>query len=526
MKFLLTTCARLCLLLSLALPIQNASATIAVQIGQNFTGTTVDQSGFEPADANGAIGPNHYVEFVNGRFTIYSKTTGALVQSRTDLNFWKGYGVTLGATFGVTDPRTIYDAAAQRWFTCMVDINNSNPDAGNRFLIAVSTSADPTAAWHAFAFTADPLHGYFADFPTMGIDADGVYLSGDLFDSSGSAVGPILVSMPKSDLLASTPTVANRSFFNSLSASSRGHILQPAATTGAAATSEIILAVGDLGLDFQSHTTLDISYITNAASGGSATLSSAFTLTVPAYSIPFNPTQPNGMQNLDDGDTRFGACARRVGDILYAAHSVQAGSHAAIRWYRINAINHTLLQSGTITNATLDLFYPSIAANDAGIVVIGCNGCSSSSFVSSYAVAGETVNGTLSFGNLTLLKSGTASYNTGSPSRWGDYSTTTVDPSDSNRFWTVQMYASGASSWSTQITELIIEPVELTIAASNPNIKVSWPAAASGFRLQYTTSLNPTINWQSVAQTPVTNSNQISVTLPNSGNQFFRLINP
>ena len=100
-----------------------------------------------------------------------------------------------------------------------------------------------------------------------------------------------------------------------------------------------------------------------------------------------------------------------------------------------------------------------------------------------HAVVGETVDGLINFGNLILLKAGSASYQNVDPSRgvsrWGDYSATSVDPSDPNRFWTIQMIPGDSSVWTTQITELITSPLRLTIAWSGTNILVSWPASAT-----------------------------------------------
>ena len=40
-----------------------------------------------------------------------------------------------------------------------------------------------------------------------------------------------------------------------------------------------------------------------------------------------------------------------------------------------------------------------------------------------------------------------SSDNSGTESRWGDYSTTTVDAADPTSFWTIQMYPAAASTW-------------------------------------------------------------------------------
>src|SRR6266852_1594068 len=89
--------------------------------------------------------------------------------------------------------------------------------------------------------------------------------------------------------------------------------------------------------------------------------------------------------------------------------------------YRINSTNYTLIESGTIADTNIDLFYPSIAANTNGTVVICCNGCSLNTYVSAYAFVGATVAGRTTFHNWMLLKSGLYS-DQNAPSRdnrWG-----------------------------------------------------------------------------------------------------------
>ncbi|PYI84463.1 MAG: hypothetical protein DME26_13205 [Verrucomicrobia bacterium] len=513
-----------------------APAASLPQIGRNFTGSTFGfDSSAVPADANGAVGPNHFVELINCRYSVYDKSSGSRVQTMTDFAFWTNSGVALSTNLAVTDPRIIFDTYSARWFASMVDFTiGARRLRPNRFLLAVSENSDPTGTWHGVAFNADNApNGNFADFPTLGVDTNGVYLSGDMFNRFSSRVGATLVSIPKGGLMENPPSIAGRTSFGTLSLSTRGNILQPAMTTGAASTPESVLAAGDLGDDFLPHTTLVASTIQNAAVASGATLSAAAVLNVASYTAPMDPTQPDGSENLDDGDARISACVRRVGDVLYAVHATAVNNRAAIRWYKINAVTKTLIQSGTITDSNLDLFFPSIAANDAGTVVVACNGCSSTVFVSSYAVAGETVNGTLSFGDLFLLKSGAASYQLlvdGITSRWGDYSATTVDPTDPNRFWTIQMFPAGSATWATQITELILgspDSPQLNVGWAGTNIILSWPITAIGFRLQRRLEFTPTAYWVTVTQAHVVNGDQFTVELPIANSQaFFRLVYP
>jgi len=456
----------------------------------------------------------------------------------TARTFWSNAGIILPGNWYATDPRIYYDPTVQRWFASSGDFDGTGIISTNHFLLAISASADPTGSWKGVSFLADPGGTNFADFPTLGLDANGVYLAGDMWDAGGASLNAtLLVSIPKADLLAATPIITNRTSFGIMSYANRGDILQPVVCLDGSSGGNV-LATGSLGFDpvtgnLETNSTLAGSTVLNSAGPGGATLSSPTIISVPPYTAPLNPPQPDGTSNLNDGDSRFSATIYAVGGVLYAVHGTQAGSRAAIRWYRINAANHALLESGTITDTNLDLFYPSIAANTNGTVVIGCNGCNTNTFISCYAFVGETVNGTTAFGNQILLKSGAASYhdfqertnNPINPSRWGDYSSTCVDPAGPNRFWTIQMYPSGADTWSTQITELRTG-VQLSVALAGTNITIAWPETAVAFNLESNTNLSTT-NWTVVPQNLSTNAGQVSVLAPLAGRaKFFRLHKP
>jgi hypothetical protein len=509
-----------------------AMATVVVGIGQNFTASTlgVDSSALPP-DCDGAVGPTHYVELINGRFSVFDKTIANMVQSFTDLMFWRRAGVTIPAGWAVTDPRVVYDSVSQRWFAVQIDFDMLGIVNSNHFLLAVSSTIDPTGAWKGVAITADPTASSTADFPTLGLDSNGVYISGDLFDISNNLVGSILISIPKADLLGASPSVAGLTRFANLSVASRGVVLQSAVALDGSGSGNI-LSTASLGFDlatgnFVTNTSLVTFVVQNAAGPGNATLSSANYLTVLDYTAPLDPPQPDGTTNLSDGDARFGATVYRVGGTLYAVHNTEVNGRAALRWYRISADAATVLESGTISNPVLDLFYPSIAANTNGAIVIACNGCSLTNFVSCYAMVGETVNGVTTFGNLLLLQAGAASYQDGTgsqESRWGDYSTTTVDAADPTSFWTIQMYPADASTWATQVTQLRTAQLRLNIAPAGTNVLLSWTSLAGGAQLETAATLTPNSSWSGVTQTPATNGNAISVLVPAlSGPQYFRL---
>jgi len=345
--------------------------------------------------------------------------------------------------------------------------------------------------------------------------------------------------------------VANMTWYGVMDYGTRGAVMQPAVCVDGSETGSI-LAMGNIGDTSDFYSNIVWSAVQNAA-GNAPTLSAPVSLIVAPYDVPdnadlgvpqFTVPQPDGTTMLQANDPRLCAKVFAVGGVLYAVHNTELNGRVAIQWYRIRASDQALLEQGTIADSNLDLFFPSIAANPFGVVVICCNGSSRGSFVSSYAYAGQTVGGQTTFGSAVLLKAGSVSYHdqneilgellgTPTPSRWGDYSALSVDPNDPTQFWTIQTYPSAIDSssgldegiWSEQITQLIVTTPQppLAMSRNGTNVVVSWPVSATGFQLFSTPSLT-TPAWSGVNRTVVTNGFFATVTVPlTSTNTFFRL---
>ena len=186
-----------------------AQAEVHLQIGLNFTGSTLHLNAENtPPNANGASGLSHYVEIVNGRYAVYDKATGSVVASSTDRVFWSSGGIAFAPDIEVSDPRVLFDPLSQRWFASGLDLRRSTFEE-NRLLLGISKTSNPLDGWNTIAFDPDPDTSNFSDFPTLGIDANGVYLGANFFNVGATAVvGKTVVSIPKLDLLSATPTVA------------------------------------------------------------------------------------------------------------------------------------------------------------------------------------------------------------------------------------------------------------------------------------------------------------------------------
>ena len=159
-----------------------------------------------------------------------------------------------------------------------------------------------------------------------------------------------------------------------------------------------------------------------------------------------------------------------------------------VHWFILDESTNTLLHEGTISDPNFDFYYPSIAANANGDFVIGFNRSGGAStgadgYISSFAEVCSTVANVVTCENPLLLAAGAA--NATLSFRWGDYSATTIDPTDPFAFWTVQeipVDPNNSNIWGTQITEIRIEPSAVsepgTLLLLLPTALLAWVRAA------------------------------------------------
>jgi hypothetical protein len=133
-----------------------------------------------------------------------------------------------------------------------------------------------------------------------------------------------------------------------------------------------------------------------------------------------------------------------------------AAARTLIRWFKLQMSPRSLSCSayGRIYDAAGSnpywYHFPSLGCDAPGNVVVGFSGSRLGEYIGAFW-QGRRWNGTW-MSRPVLLQAGRSSYN---GNRWGDYSATTLDPTDSS-FWTVQMYANPDPDglWGTWITQL------------------------------------------------------------------------
>ena len=429
-----------------------ASAAPAQTVGVNFTGITFNQTnaldaGETPPDTDGAVGPTQIAEFINGGYRIFNKSGGAVSNLVTDTTFWNNAGISSSLTnAGVGDTRIIYDPSSSRWFASELTL----AAAGNKILLGVSNSSDLTQGWQSVSYTgANSIS--FADFDTLSLDTKGVYIGTNNFDPNGNLTS-VLTSIPKADLLLAKPSLLHSRTF-SLNPFIYGTTLQGALDTGAGTGAIFAVSATAFG-QIQK-------FNVNSAGAAGATLSRVTTINVGDTFFPSEAGQPDGTNQIDTGDDRFSARPVKVGNNIVLAHCIGFGNNAAIRITVVDSATGALRSEQTISADGSDYFYPSLALNASGHLVIGYNksGASGGQYISAYAQTGLlSSDGILTLtGADILLKAGTGNYHLigGDGERWGDYSATVLDPSNPNSFWTFQEIPGLDGTWSTQITQIV-----------------------------------------------------------------------
>jgi hypothetical protein len=421
-------------------------------VGEGFSGPqgtfTVNAA---PPDTNGAVGPNHYVQTVNTDFAVFSKSGTPLYGPVPINTLWSGFGGGCQSN-NDGDPIAQYDRIADRFIILQFSVSTTP----YLMCVAVSQTSDPTGAYYRYSFNYG--NSAFPDYPKLGVWPDGYYMTVNVFTNGITFAGTKVCAFDRAKML--TGAAATQQCFNTSTA--YGGLLPSdldGPTAPPAGSPNYLVALGA--------TTTQLAYWkfhVDWATPANSTFTGPTSLAVASYAeacsggtcIP----QSGTTQKLDSLADRlmYRLAYRNFGthESLVVNHSVTAGSSVGVRWYelRTSGGNLTLFQQGTYAPDTNYRWMGSIAMDGAGNIGLGFS-VSSGSLHPQIHYTGRLAadaSGTMTQGEGTIIN-GAGSQSGSSLSRWGDYSSMSIDPLDDCTFWYATEYlaATGAFNWHTRI---------------------------------------------------------------------------
>jgi hypothetical protein len=422
-------------------------------LGQGFTGPagTFTVTG-APPDTNAAVGASQIVEVVNTGFAVFAKSGTVQFGPAATNTLFSGFG---GACETTNDGDGVvrYDALADRWIiTQFANVETSGPFFE---CVAVSRTSDATGAYNRYSFQ----YASFPDYPKLSVWPDAYYMTYNLFSAGGTAfLGAEDCAMDRAAMLAGTAATqqcftTSTSFGGLLGADFEGGTAPPA---GAPNT---VLALGTT-----STTLVFWKFHVDWATPANSTFTGPTSITVASYTTACGSSgtcipQSGTTQRLDSLSDRlmFRLAYRNFGDheAVVVNHAVTAGTSVGVRWYELRGLSGTptVFQQGTFAPDSTFRWMGSMAIDQVGNIGLGYS-ASSSTLHPQIRVTGRLAGdaaGLMTQGESTVL-AGSGSQ-TANLSRWGDYASMTVDPTDGCTFWFAQEYVptNGTFNWRTHL---------------------------------------------------------------------------
>ena len=427
----------------LSLPLVSATP------GLDFDGIGAD--GVTPPDTNGSVGATQFVQIVNVEYAVYDKMSGALLLGPTPIhNIWSGFNGDCANGDG-SDPVVLYDKSAQRWVVGQMNVTLT------AYCMAVSTTSDATQSYYRYEFS---FGSNTPDYPKLAVWPNAYYWTANTFSGANTFLGANPCAFDRATMLSGGPANAicmqqNPSVDSLLPADLDGTTPPPAGEPNFYLQ---MVAPSNLNL-FKFH--VDFTTPSNS------TFTGPTAIPVASFSeacgrgtcIP----QPGTMQQLDSLGDRlmFRLAYRNFGDheSLVVNHSVTAGSSVGVRWYEIRSPNATptVFQQGTFSPDSQYRWMGSIAMDQSGDIAVGYSASSSSNFPA-VRYTGRVPSdpaGTMESENSIIEGTGSQTNGNGG-SRWGDYSSMSIDPVDDCTFWYTNEYltTNGSFNWKTRIASL------------------------------------------------------------------------
>ena len=481
-----------------------------------------------PPDTNGDVSDLHYVQYVNRGWAIFDKNTGLKIDIPGDADdvipgnaFFSGFGGLCESING-SDPIVLWDKAAQRWLFSQF-LGSAAPTPTQCF--AISATSDPLGPYHRYAFTFPNVN----DYPKIGIWRDkngarnGYYMVVHEF-AGGVFQGAAFVSVDRDRMLVGEPAGFIR-FGGYVDA----YGAQPPHQEGFELPAQGTCAPF-VHLNAE---TSDYRFWDFCVNWDRPTMSTVSAEQRIAASSPFgvgvSPVEQLGStRNLDDfeGNVMYRASTRTFAyggpteTSMVINHAVNAGDGVAgIRWAHLELPNQDeillvdgaedrspalptvttekrLVEDGVYAPTTANRFMGAISIDQNGNIGVGYTRSSADDHPEMMLAARMFNDPPGQLRDEVSCTPAATGSQTGS-SRWGDYSSMSVDPVDSCTFWATNEYyaTTSTTNWSTRVCSfrfpecgspdfalVTLEPTRSELCTGDPDPSFSVRAATlSGF---------------------------------------------
>jgi hypothetical protein len=451
-------------------PVRGGNITPGITwFGDSFTGVT-------PPDTVGDVGEFHYVQMVNGNlgaiYTVYNKASGSPVAGPS---FLDGFGSGVCAD-GLGDPMVLYDHLAQRWLLSEFSA------VANALCVYISLGSNPTLpGWYSYVFTTPS----FPDYPKLGMGPNAYFVG---TNEAGSSA---LYALERSKILARQPAGMQR-MARAGQAGFNFQVLQPADLDGSnpaptGAPGWFIRHTDDEahspGSSNPSSDFLQLfAYHVDWANPANSSLTGPISVPVAEFSSdlcglsglscfaqPFDgpaldPLREVVMHRLQYRN--FGPHETLVGNFVV---DVDGTDHGGIRWFELRksgAAPWTLFQEGTYAPDGADRWLGSAAMDGDGNLAVAYNVVDEvNTVLPSLRYTARRKSdppGTMPEGEATIFSGSAVNLS----SRYGDYASMNVDPTDDCTFWfTGQLNV--IPTWDTYVTSFRFANCDVNVLFSD-----------------------------------------------------------
>jgi len=419
-----------------------------------------------PPDPVGAVGPNHYVEMINLVFGVYDKTGNRLLGPIDTGLLWDGFAVP-DCTDPSGDPIVIYDKLEDRWL--LTQFTTRGPTFYN--CVAISVTEDPTGAYFRYAFSTG---ANFPDYPKYGNWKSSYVITTREFGPTVE-YGIGVYALEKAKMLDGNPNARMVGFFldgnDPAILPLVGDGLLPADFDGTKQpkSDAAIPIVGTQDDGFTYGATFDALNIWDLKIQWKSPPVASIVLAAQLPVASFDSVFPCGVGGGDSRDCLPQPTVSdptRLLDILsyrqrptwrlayrnfssyeslVTNQSVEAlPGIAGVRWYEIRRIGKTysVFQQGTYApDDGVHRWMGSIAQDKNGGMALGYSVTNATDVFPGIRYTGRLAGdapGQMTQGEGVIIN-GTGAQMTNS-SRWGDYTSMNVDPTDDCTFWYVNEY--------------------------------------------------------------------------------------